>query len=115
MLRWLGALGDGGVLEACEPQHRALDPRNRITLARETGAEALALDTLMLMAYRTGYMQGLRQDSIDGYRQWITDNVRESLQAATDAVERLIQITAGGATARQGAEIARNALSGRSM
>ena len=109
-LRSLGAIGKGGVLEACEPQHRAPNPRDRITLARETGAEALALDVLMTMAYRAGYDHGVARSKSD--RPWFMEEASECLRTATDAIKGVIKATAGGATARMGAISATIAASG---
>lgn len=112
LLRSLGALGKGGVLEACEPQHRAPNPRDRITLAREIGAEALALETLMDRAYWEGYLQCSRGKPMYGFRTWVFEKAPERLRAATDAIEELIEATAGGATVRDGAICAGIALTG---
>ena len=110
-LRSLGAIGKGGVLEACEPQHRAPNPRDRITLARETGAEALALDVLMRMAYRAGYDHGVKRSKGDR-PPWFMEEASECLCTATDAIKEVIEATAGGATARMGARSATIAAAG---
>ena len=109
-LRSLGAIGKGAVLEACEPQHRAPNPRDRIALAREIGAEALALNALLAMAYRAGRDHGVARSK--SYRPWFMEEASECLRTATDAIKGVIKATAGGATARMGATSATVAVAG---